>query len=99
MTYKEALKVIDLNKDKLCGSMQEAVKTVCMEVPAAFMKGADEMRMKYLELIRCRIRAVGGVRADNETFGFDTASEDAVLDELKGLLGDLKIKAADPCTT
>ena len=99
MTYKEALKVIDLNKDKLCGSMQEAIKTVCLEVPMAYCKGRDDSLLNYIKLLRDRIKAVGGTRADNETFGFNTTSEDAVLDELKGLLGALEIVAAEPCTT
>lgn len=90
MTLKEALKVIDLNKDKLSGMMQEAVKTVCLEITRAYEKGRDETRLKYLELLHGRFQAVEATRKDNYEFGFDTAADDAVLDELRGILEDLE---------
>ena len=90
MTYKEALKVIDLNKDKLCGSMQEAVKTVCLEVPKAYEKGGAAVRDLYRSLLENRVKAYESAREDNERFGFDTAADDAVLDELRGILEDLE---------
>lgn len=31
MTLQEALKIIELNKDKLCGSMQQAIATLVDE--------------------------------------------------------------------
>ena len=89
MTLKEALTVIDLNKDKLSGSMQLAVKTVCLEITRAYEKGRDETRLKYLELLHGRFQAVEAARKDNYEFGFDTAADDALLAELKGILEEL----------
>ena len=89
MTFDEALKVIDLNKDKLCGSMQEAIKTVCLEVPKAYEKGGAAVRDLYRSLLENRIKAYESAREDNERFGFGTVEEDPVLAELKGLMEDL----------
>lgn len=79
MTREEALKVIELNKQGLNGSMKMAVATLVSEWAdlAAYVRG--------------RLEDVRGASADNEHFGFDNMTNYALMTELIDILERIKL--------